>query len=100
MIEQENKSTDKPAGIFKKARHIITGWARKFNIIHTPIEIEKLSKERLAICKVCDQAKVSKILELIQGGFEEVDTLLCTKCSCPVLEKSLVLQERCPLHKW
>lgn len=94
-----------PVGIFKIARkmvHIFKGWARRFRLIETTDELKQLSEYRLGVCKQNDGicSKKIKVLEILNGDAEYVNSLICTKCGCPCLEKSLVAEEYCPLHKW
>lgn len=83
-----------------KIRNILVGWGRRLGIIRTPIDVQILSKERLSMCGKCVYAKHMKLLEIINGKDEYVNTLMCTGCGCPCLEKSLVREEKCPLNKW
>ena len=78
--------------------HIIKGWfASK---IFAPDSVEEISKQRLLECEKCPFTKQSKILKFINGDAKEIDTLVCTGCGCPVVEKSLVKNEKCPKNKW
>ena len=86
--------------IIMNIKHILTGWGRKLKFIATTPVIKQLSKYRLGICEKCPEAKPSKILKIINGKGEYVNSLQCTKCECPCLEKSLVTKEKCPLKKW
>lgn len=81
-------------------RNIIVGWFRRFGLMKTPVDIAVLSKERLWICDNCDYAKTQRILEVINGKAERVNSLQCIKCKCPCLEKTLVREESCPINKW
>lgn len=84
----------------KRIQNIAVGWGRSLGILSIPYTIETLSLKRLSICKECDKAKESKILKVLTSSIEMVDSLQCTECGCPCLEKSLVLGEKCPLNKW
>lgn len=84
----------------KKFFHILKGWGKWIGILSTSTAEEKLSELRLSICKICENAEISPVLKMIHGDIEEVDTLKCTKCKCPCLEKSLVVDEQCPVKKW
>ena len=80
--------------------NIIRGWLLGLNWTKRTPEINRLSKERLSVCKVCMHSKSTKVLRVLNGKENYEDSLMCTKCSCPCLEKSLVKQEKCPLKKW
>ena len=80
--------------------HILTGWGRKLKLIATTPVIKQLSKHRLKICEKCPSARYSKVLRIVNGRGEYANSLQCTKCECPCLEKSLVTKEKCPLGKW
>ena len=82
--------------------HIIKGWfASK---IYTDNFAFVRSKLRLLDCGKCSFTKQSKVLKFINGDANEIETLVCTGCSknfhCPVVEKSLVKNEKCPKGKW
>lgn len=91
-----------PLKITQKLVHILKGWARRFNLIPTPVDLKQISEDRLWVCLsnegVC--ARRTKLLQILNGEAEYVNTLVCTKCHCPCLEKSLVREETCPLKKW
>ncbi len=81
-------------------KHVFTGWARRFGWIKTTETIEQLSEARLRMCQHCKFSEKSFILEVVNGKGNYVDSLYCTKCTCPCLEKSLVPEEQCPIKKW
>jgi hypothetical protein len=84
----------------KKIGHILTGWGKRFGLIDVSAANAKLSELRLTLCLKCPDAKSSKVLEIINGSGEYTDRLFCDRCKCPCLEKSLVLDENCPIAKW
>ena len=84
----------------KKVIHILKGWGKVFGFIPVSTAEAKLSELRLKICGVCEYSKESKALVLINGNANYEHELKCTKCKCPCLEKSLVVDERCPVGKW
>jgi hypothetical protein len=86
--------------MLKKIINILTGWGRALNIIPTPPNARVESARRLMICSVCPAAETKKILQTLNGSVEPVHSLICTKCGCPCLEKTLVEDEQCPLNKW
>lgn len=78
--------------------HIVKGWfASKIYASKTAGE---LSMERLKRCEFCRYAKPSKVLKFINGDALEINTMKCSGCGCPVVEKSMVKDEKCPLKKW
>lgn len=83
-----------------KIKSILTGWARKLGLLSIPVDLKELSQMRLRICEQCSWAKSKKLLEILNGNTNLVNTLICTKCTCPCLEKSLVRKESCPINKW
>lgn len=84
----------------KKFIHILKGWGKWIGILNTSSAEKKLSALRLSICKICEHSKESRVLDIINGDMEETDALKCTKCKCPCLQKSLVIDEKCPVKKW
>lgn len=81
-------------------KNVIKGWARAFGFMKTPESDDQLSRRRLQICSQCKYAKTKKILEILNGTANQVDAMVCTKCHCPCLEKSLVREEHCPVNRW
>jgi hypothetical protein len=86
--------------MIKKFFHIIRGWGLAFGIIQKTKAEEALSHLRLKICARCEKAKESKVLGIINGQAMYERSIICSKCSCPCLEKSLVIDEKCPIGKW
>jgi hypothetical protein len=84
----------------KKITHILKGWLKAFGILHVSLAEKKLSTLRLQLCKGCDKATESKVIEIMNGNDIYEHSLKCTMCGCPCLEKSLVVDEQCPLYKW
>ena len=84
----------------KKFRNILIGWGKRLGILQTSPAEQKMSKARMYICGKCPEAKQSQVLELINGNAEMVDCSFCTLCKCPCLEKTLVIEESCPMGKW
>lgn len=82
----------------KKIIHILKGWfASK---VYANKNTESISKIRLLECENCEFTKQSKVLKFINGDAKEIETLKCKGCGCPVVEKSLVKNEKCPKGKW
>lgn len=59
-----------------------------------------MSERRIEICNKCELSKKSKTLQFINGEARQTDCLYCTKCNCPINQKSLVESEFCKLNKW
>lgn len=82
------------------AGFIIRGWLMRFGLIPTSNAEKKLSELRLKICHACPLAKDSEILKVINGSIGNATEKFCTKCTCPCLEKTLVVDEFCPIQNW
>lgn len=81
-------------------KSILTGWLRRFKLIEITDAQKALSDMRLLECKRCIYADSKKILYVLNGSADYVNSLSCSKCHCPCLEKSLVTSEHCPINKW
>ena len=64
-------------------KHIIQGW---YLMIKDDKQTRELSKERLAVCKLCP--KRNRYLDQ------------CTECGCFLPAKSRVIDADCPLGLW
>ena len=84
----------------RKLMHILKGWGKSTGILSTTPAEEKLSSLRMAICVHCLFSNPSKVLVILKGNATYEKSLQCTKCTCPCLEKSLVIDETCPIQKW
>lgn len=84
----------------KKIFHILKGWGKAMGIINVSTAEGKLSELRLSICGICEHSDNSKVLEFLNGRAKYKNQLQCNKCKCPCLEKSLVIDEQCPIGKW
>jgi len=83
-----------------KIKNILIGWGKRFGFLPTSEAETKLSELRLKQCGNCPSSSEKTMLRIINGGGVYAKSLSCSKCGCPVLEKSLVLNEYCPLGKW
>lgn len=83
-----------------KIKNIFLGWFKKWELLKMCEAEKKLSALRLKICDRCDRSKDNKILELINESAITVHRKYCTVCKCPCLQKSVVVDEKCPLDKW
>jgi hypothetical protein len=84
----------------RRIRHIIIGWAKKYGWLPTSKAEEKLSELRMAHCIKCPFSEESKVLKLLNGNVNYEREIYCTKCHCPCEQKSLVVDESCPMKKW
>lgn len=83
-----------------KVTHIVEGWAKRLGLLSVSDPNKKLSDLRLKICGFCRHSKPSKVLEIMNGAANYRETLQCAKCLCPCLEKTLVIDEKCPDNQW
>jgi hypothetical protein len=83
-----------------KIINILTGWAKHFKLVSTSEAEIKMQELRLAICKDCIHAKQSKVLKLVNGTATHEDDKYCDLCTCPLTEKTIVADEKCPINNW
>lgn len=83
-----------------KFLNIIEGWSKSIGLWNVSEETKKVSIARMTICSECPFAEQSEFLKLARGEENKVLSLVCTKCHCPVNEKTLVTGEQCPIKKW
>lgn len=83
-----------------KIKNIFIGWAKRFGLLPTSEAETKLSVLRLKQCSSCVDADEKKVLQILNGNAHYENMLACTRCGCPCKEKSLVLNESCPIGKW
>lgn len=84
----------------QKILNIITGWGKRLGFLKVqPGELDMAGK-RLEMCKACPFTKQSSALKIVNGQGSMEHFSLCTKCGCPVYEKTIVKQEKCPVGKW
>lgn len=86
--------------MIKKVKHILIGWGKRWGVLPVSSAEEKLSQLRLKICAGCPDHKTSKVLEIVNGNAEEVHMMFCKKCTCPCYQKTIVVEENCPLNHW
>lgn len=93
--------------MFGKLGHIAEGWGKSIGLFNVGDETKKMSLRRLNICAtsgpnggICELGKQSNILKLVNGTAHEIDAVYCSGCGCPVNQKSLVKDEKCPKNKW
>lgn len=84
----------------KKLMHIVKGWGKVLGFIPISTAEEKLSEMRLNICRFCDHGKSKRVFHFINDQAVIGHDLFCTQCKCPCVEKSLVVDEQCPIGRW
>jgi hypothetical protein len=84
----------------KKIGHIILGWGKRLGLISVSKAEEKLADLRLQVCGKCTYAEKSRALRILNGSAEYENQLKCSLCSCPCYEKTIVVDEECPISKW
>lgn len=79
--------------------NIVKGWTNvlldEFNAL--PPYIKELSTERQRVCQNCPlhSKGVCSTKLSVKKGKEKIKG-----CGCPIIAKSMVLNEECPLDKW
>ena len=80
--------------------HIAEGWSKSLGWLEVTPENQALSNERMKVCSSCPFATESKFLKLFKGEGRDIEAIACSKCGCPINEKTLVIKEKCPEKKW
>jgi len=83
-----------------RLRNIVVGWGKYWGILPTTKAEKALSELRLKQCGNCIFSDASKFLKLVNGQAKYEHQLVCTKCTCPCKQKSIVVEENCPVGKW
>lgn len=78
--------------------HIAKGWFRSY--IYAPKKVKSLSEERLEKCRSCAFAVEKTFLKILRDDAVEEKKKACMFCGCPVVEKSLVEEEKCEMNLW
>lgn len=78
--------------------HIAEGWFAS-QIYATP-EQKELSEERLSVCRTCPFAVETTFLKILRDSAIEEKKKACKFCGCPIVEKSLVKEEKCEMNFW
>jgi hypothetical protein len=86
--------------MIKAITHIIIGWSKRWGILQTSKAEQKLSELRIERCTRCFFSEQSSVLKIINGKGEYQQHLSCRKCSCPIWQKTIVVDEKCPVGKW
>jgi hypothetical protein len=83
-----------------KIKNILIGWGKQLGFFPTSEAERKLSTLRLKQCGNCPSSEEKTMLKIINGEGIYEKALSCTRCGCPCLPKSLVVNDYCPLGKW
>ena len=75
-------------------------WAKTSGILEITEEERQMSNERLATCAVCPFVAESTMLKIIRSEVHNLDVIKCTRCGCPINEKTIIKNEKCPEGKW
>lgn len=78
--------------------HIAKGWFS--SLIYANDEQKKLSAERMAVCLKCPFAVETTFTKILPNKAVEEKKKACKFCGCPIYEKSLVKEEKCPENRW
>jgi hypothetical protein len=78
--------------------HIVKGWFRSY--FYASERIKKLSEQRLEVCRNCPFAVEKSFLKFRENEAIQEKTKACQFCGCPIIEKSLVKEEKCHLNLW
>jgi len=81
-----------------KPIHILKGWFRSY--FYASERTKTLSEQRLEVCRDCPFAVEKSFLKFRDDEVVQEKTKACQFCGCPVIEKSLVEEEKCHLNLW
>lgn len=81
-----------------KLQKIIEGWG---SYLFPDPEVEKVAKVRALRCATCDFNKdmLDSVLPDILKP-KGVTISVCTKCYCPIAQKTRSMDETCPINRW
>lgn len=83
----------------KNLGHIYEGWTKALGLVEVSEENKKLALKRVRACVDCPHAKEQWLKKIIDGVLKNDELgsgIVCTLCTCPVQQKALVIEERCP----
>lgn len=83
--------------------HIAEGWAKSLHLIKTSDENKALALERVRICVQCPYSQEMWLKKFVDGFLKRDELgsgIGCSICGCPVNEKALVVDEKCPKNLW
>lgn len=84
-------------------KHIYEGWSKSLGIADVNEENKELARKRVSICVKCPHAKemwLKSFIDEVLKRDELASGIGCGKCGCPVNEKALVIEEKCPDNRW
>lgn len=84
-------------------KHIYEGWTKSLGLAPVSPENKLLAAVRVQICVECPHAKEMWLKKFIDGVLKKDELgsgIGCSICGCPVNEKALVNEEKCPENKW
>lgn len=84
-------------------KHIAEGWGKSLGLIEVSDENKAMALRRVEICVQCPFAEEMWLKKFIDGMLKRDELgsgIGCTICGCPVNEKALVTDEKCPKNKW
>jgi hypothetical protein len=84
-------------------KNIYEGWSKSLGLAEVSEENKELAKKRMSICVECKHAKEMWLKKFIDGALKNDvvgSGIGCGVCGCPVNEKALVIDEKCPEDRW
>ncbi|HLA53963.1 MAG TPA: hypothetical protein VK618_11675 [Flavitalea sp.] len=84
-------------------RNIAEGWAKSLRLVKISQANRELAVKRVGICVECPHAKEHWLKKFIDGMLkrDEIGSGIgCELCGCPINEKALVTEEKCPDGRW
>lgn len=84
-------------------KHIYEGWSKSLGLAKVTEDEKSLALARVKICVACPHAKEMWLKTFIDGVLQRDELgsgIGCSICGCPVNEKALVKDEKCPIDKW
>ena len=81
-----------------RLQRIIEGWK---NYVFRDPEVEKVAKYRALRCATCDFNK-DMIDNEITGILKPLGVTIqaCTKCYCPIAQKTRSMDSKCEINRW
>lgn len=86
--------------ILKKIKNIYTGWGKRLGLLKSTEHETEIAALRMGECMNCNHGKASEFLVFINGESTREKVLKCELCGCPCWEKTIVMNESCPIGKW
>ena len=82
-----------------KLSAIAEGWGKSLGLVEVSEENKALAIIRVSVCVKCPHAKEMWLKKFIDGFLRNDELgsgIGCEICGCPVNEKALVIEEKCP----